>query len=62
MKSTQSRRKPVHGRKMRQSVVKLTEGFGIGSIDDKLEFYELIDMDAEGDDQTFHDMMSSDYQ
>lgn len=39
----------------------MTEGFGMRSIDDELEFYELIDMDAEGedDDQTFDDMMSS---
>ncbi|KAG2072841.1 hypothetical protein BDR04DRAFT_1096046 [Suillus decipiens] len=44
-----------------ESWVRLTEGFRMRSIDDELEFYELIDMDAEGedDDQTFDDMMSS---
>ncbi|KAG2364262.1 hypothetical protein BDR07DRAFT_1402004 [Suillus spraguei] len=46
---------------MDESWVKLTEGFRMRSIDDELEFYELIGMDAEGedDDQTFDDMMSS---
>jgi len=31
------------------------------SLDDELEFYELVELDAEGeaDDQTFDDMMSS---
>jgi hypothetical protein len=44
-----------------ESWVKLIEGFGMRSLEDELEFYELVDMDAEGDDdeQTFDDMMSS---
>ncbi|KAG1891624.1 uncharacterized protein F5891DRAFT_1211183 [Suillus fuscotomentosus] len=44
-----------------ESWVKMTEAFGMRSIDDKFEFYELVDMDAEGEDdeQTFDNMMSS---
>ncbi|KAG2076687.1 hypothetical protein BDR04DRAFT_1068204 [Suillus decipiens] len=44
-----------------ESWVRLTEVFGMRSIDDEFEFYELVDMDAEGEDdeQTFDDMMSS---
>jgi len=32
------------------------------SLDDELEFYELVELDAEGeaDDQTFDDMMTLD--
>ncbi|OJA14035.1 hypothetical protein AZE42_06464 [Rhizopogon vesiculosus] len=43
------------------SWVKFTEGFGMRSIGDELHFYELVDMDAEGedDDQIFNDMMST---
>ncbi|KAG2351884.1 hypothetical protein BDR07DRAFT_1347344 [Suillus spraguei] len=44
-----------------ESWVKMTEAFGMRSIDDEFEFYELVDMDVEGEDdeQTFDDMMSS---
>ncbi|KAG1883229.1 hypothetical protein F4604DRAFT_1920411 [Suillus subluteus] len=44
-----------------ESWVKITEAFGMRSIDDEFEFYELVDMDVEGEDdeQTFDDMMSS---
>jgi len=44
-----------------ESWTKMIEGFGMKSIDDELEFYELVDMDAEGEDdeQVFDDMMSS---
>jgi len=44
-----------------ESWTKLIEGFGMRSIDDELEFYELVDMDAEGEDdeQVFDGMMSS---
>lgn len=44
-----------------ESWVKMTEAFRMRSIDDEFEFYELVDMDAEGEDdeQTFDDMMSS---
>ena len=44
-----------------ESWVKMTEAFGVRSIDDEFEFYELVDMDAEGEDdeQTFDDMTSS---
>ncbi|KAG1720850.1 ribonuclease H-like domain-containing protein [Suillus lakei] len=40
---------------------KLMERIGMRSLDDKLEFYELVELDAEGeaDNQTFDDMMSS---
>ncbi|KAG1726294.1 ribonuclease H-like domain-containing protein [Suillus lakei] len=40
---------------------KLMERIGMRSLDDELEFYELVELDAEGeaDDQTFDDMMSS---
>jgi hypothetical protein len=39
----------------------MTEVFRMRSIDDEFEFYELVDMDMEGEDneQTFDDMMSS---
>ena len=41
---------------------KLTERIGMRSLDDELEFYELVELDAEGeaDDQTFDDMMTLD--
>ncbi|KAG2355734.1 hypothetical protein BDR07DRAFT_1302396 [Suillus spraguei] len=44
-----------------ESWVRLTEVFGMRSIDYEFEFYELVDMDMEGEDdeQTFDDMMSS---
>jgi len=40
---------------------KLMERIGMRSLDDELKFYELVELDAEGeaDDQTFDDMMSS---
>jgi len=40
---------------------KLMERIGMRSLDDELEFYELVELDAEGeaDDQTFDDMKSS---
>jgi hypothetical protein len=43
------------------SWVKCTEGFRMRSIDDGLDLYELVDMDAEGedDDQIFDDMTST---
>ncbi|OJA08241.1 hypothetical protein AZE42_09012 [Rhizopogon vesiculosus] len=39
----------------------LTERIGTRSLDDELEFYELVELDAEGevDDPAFDDMMSS---
>ncbi|KAG1861686.1 hypothetical protein F4604DRAFT_1905751 [Suillus subluteus] len=44
-----------------ESWVKMTEAFRMRSIDDEFEFYELVDIDAEGEDdeQIFDDMMSS---
>jgi hypothetical protein len=44
-----------------ESWVTLTEGFVLRSINDELDFYELVDMDAEGEDdeQVFDDMMSN---
>ena len=44
-----------------ESWTRFIEGFGMRSIDDELEFYKLVDMDAEGEDdeQVFDDMMSS---
>lgn len=43
------------------SWVKFAGGFGMRSIDDELDFYELVDVDAEGEDnyQIFDDMTSS---
>ncbi|OAX30556.1 hypothetical protein K503DRAFT_705097, partial [Rhizopogon vinicolor AM-OR11-026] len=40
---------------------KLMERIGMRLLNDELEFYELVELDAEGeaDDQTFDDMMSS---
>ncbi|KAG1882529.1 hypothetical protein F4604DRAFT_1577412 [Suillus subluteus] len=40
---------------------KSTERIGMRSLDDELEFYELVEMDAEGeeDEQSFSDMMCS---
>jgi len=40
---------------------KLTARIGMRSLNDELEFYELVELDAEGevDDQTLDDMMSS---
>ncbi|KAG0693165.1 hypothetical protein DFH29DRAFT_816634 [Suillus ampliporus] len=40
---------------------KLTERIGMRSLDDELEFYELVELDAEGeeDEQSFNDMMCS---
>ncbi|KAG0699264.1 hypothetical protein DFH29DRAFT_1002138 [Suillus ampliporus] len=39
----------------------LTERIGMRSLDDELEFYELVELDAEGeeDEQSFNDMMCS---
>ncbi|KAG0693378.1 hypothetical protein DFH29DRAFT_881477 [Suillus ampliporus] len=44
-----------------ESWVKMTEAFGMRSMDDEFKFYKLVDMDVEGEDdeQTFDDMMSS---
>lgn len=40
---------------------KLTERIGMRSLDDELEFYELVELDVEGeeDEQSFDDMMCS---
>ncbi|KAG1742941.1 hypothetical protein EDB19DRAFT_1907425 [Suillus lakei] len=44
-----------------ESWVKMTEAFRMRSIDEEFKFYELVDMDVEGEDdeQMFNDMMSS---
>jgi hypothetical protein len=44
-----------------ESWVKMTEMFGMRLIDDEFEFYELVNMDVEGEDdeKMFNDMISS---